>query len=445
MQTSLESATDNSMGKRDKYRILYAIQNVGGIDFSKDIGDTVPVKYTLSGLQQAGHLVNCVKLQGKAVSMYEDVINFQDPIDARLGVTNSMIFRGFEGGIRRLQRELGLPYFAFFDSLRFQEACSGLLNHYNLCHEHNGLFCLGATWACRNKRIPYVLTFSADPIMELELVGRPLKGVHAWVANKATKFSFDYAQKIICVSEPAKKHLVDVWQVNSEKIVIMPNGVDIASFGIKHSPTDVRTEYQLDGKMIVSFVGSFQMWHGIDLLVESFAKVLHQLPNSKLLLVGDGPARTSIEEIVNNLGLASSVKITGLVPQKKIPEILSAVDVAVIPYPKLPNELWFSPLKLYEYMAAGKAIVASSSGQIADVIQDGENGRLVKPGDINDLANVIISLLINPDEREWIGQNARKQAVEQHSWDRYISHLEEIYHSVLTEPFHVNTNNGAIG
>jgi glycosyltransferase involved in cell wall biosynthesis len=433
------------MGKRDKYRILYAIQNVGGIDFSKDIGDTVPVKYTLRGLQQAGHLVNCVKLHGKSVSVFEDVINFQEPTDARLGMTNSMVFRGFEGGIRRLQRELGLPYFAFFDSLRFHDACSRLLSQYNICHEHNGLFCIGATWACKRKGIPYVLTFSADPIMELELVGRQLKGIHAWVAKKVTKFSFDYAQKIICVSKPAKQHLVDVWQVNSEKIVIMPNGVDIARFGAKYSPTDARSEYHLDGKLIVSFVGGFQLWHGIDLLVESFAKVLHQIPNSKLLLVGDGPARTSIEEKVKNLGIASSVQITGLVPQKKIPEILSAVDVAVIPYPKLPNELWFSPLKLYEYMAAGKAIVASRSGQIADVIQDGENGRLVNPGDIDDLANVIIRLLNNPDEREWIGKNARQQAVEQHSWDRYIRRLEEIYHSVLTEPFQINTKSGATG
>ena len=427
----------------DRYRILYAIQNVGGIDFSKDIGDTVPVKYTLRGLQQAGHLVNCVKLHGKAVSVYEDVINFQDPIDSRLGMTNSMVFRGFEGGIRHLQRKLGFPYFAFFDSLRFYDACSKLVSRYNICHEHNGLFCLGAAWACARNGIPYVLTFSADPIMELELVGRPLKGIHAWVAKKEAKFSFDNARKIICVSKPAKQHLIDVWQVESEKIVIMPNGVDVALFGAQYSPTAVRTEFNLDSRPVVCFVGSFQLWHGIDLLVESFAQVLHQIPHSKLLLVGDGPARKSIEEKVKNLGIGSSVHITGLVPQRQIPEILSAVDVAVIPYPELPNELWFSPLKLYEYMAAGKAIVASSSGQIAEVIHDGENGRLVTPGKIDELAKVIVRLLNNPDEREWIGKNAHKQAVEKHSWDRYIKHLEEIYQSVLTEPIPINSKNGA--
>ena len=431
------------MGKRDKYKILYAIQNVGGIDFSKDIGDTVPVKYTLSGLQQAGHLVNCVKLQGKAVRVYEDVINFQDPIDARLGMTNSMIFRGFEGGIRRLQRELKLPYFAFFDSLRFYDACSRLLDRYDLCHEHNGLFCVGTALACADKGIPYVLTFSADPILELELLGQPLKGMHAWVAKKETRFTFENARKIICVSKPAKQHLIDSWKINPNKIEVIPNGVDVAMFSSKHSPTDIRSEYHLDGKLVVSFVGSFQIWHGIDLLIESFAQVLQQIPNGKLLLVGDGPARKSIEEKVKNLGIGSSVHITGLVPQNKIPEILLAVDVAVIPYPMLPHELWFSPLKLYEYMAAGKAIVASRSGQIADVIQDGENGRLVTPGKIDELANMIVRLLNNPDEREWIGKNARQQAVEQHSWDRYIRRLEEIYHRVITEPSQKSTISGS--
>jgi glycosyltransferase involved in cell wall biosynthesis len=114
-----------------------------------------------------------------------------------------------------------------------------------------------------------------------------------------------------------------------------------------------------------------------------------------------------------------------------VPEILAIADVVTIPYPQLPEELWFSPLKLYEYMAAGKAIVASSAGQITEVIQDGYNGILVEPGNVDELAQAIINLFKDPTRRERLGQNARQQAVTQHSWEQYINRLEKIYESVL--------------
>jgi glycosyltransferase involved in cell wall biosynthesis len=184
---------------------------------------------------------------------------------------------------------------------------------------------------------------------------------------------------------------------------------------------------------VVCFVGSFQLWHGIERLVESFAWVLKEVPQAWLLLVGDGPARPVVEDTINRLDLSSRVIITGLVPQAKIPEILAAVDVAVIPYPRLPKDMWFSPLKLYEYMAAGKAIVASASGQIVEVIQDGINGLLVKPGDVVEIAQAITRLLKNPAELDCLGKNARRQAVDRHSWNGYIRRLETIYREVINE------------
>jgi glycosyltransferase involved in cell wall biosynthesis len=426
----------------EKLRILYTIQNVGGIDFSQDVGDTVPVKQTLQGLQDAEHKVKCLKLEGNIPRLFEDVQSFENATDASSGLTGTPFFRGIEGGMRRLQGELGIPYFAFFDSYRFKEACSRLLSEFDICHEHNGLFCGGSAWACSRVGFPYVLTFSADPILELDLVGRPLKGIHAWVAREEAKFTYNTAQRIICVSDPAKQHLVDMWRVNPEKISVMSNGVDLTLFGAQYDPSPVRSNYGLEGSPVVSFVGGFQPWHGIDLLVESFARILQEFPNCKLLLVGDGPDRINIERKIEELGISPNVIITGLVPQIQVPKILSTVDVAVIPYPELPKELWFSPLKLYEYMAAGKAIVASRSGQIADVIQDEYNGVLVKPGDVIGLADNIIKLLNNPDQRDWLGNNARQQAVERHSWEGYIRKLIELYQGVLARPLPIDAKRG---
>lgn len=426
----------------ERLRILYAIQNVGGIDFNHDVGDTVPVKQTLQGLEDAGHIVQCLKLEDGLPRLYEDVKQFDSATLSSNGLSGNPLFKGIERGVRRLQRELRMSYFAIFDTYRFQEACSQLLSGFDICHEHNGLFSSGTAWACSRMDFPYLLTFSADPIMELELVGRPLKGIHAWVAREEARFTYKTARRIICVSDPAKQHLIDVWQVNPEKIVVVPNGVDVNLFGKPYDPVHVRSNYGLDDYPVVGFVGGFQAWHGIDLLVESFVRIQTEIPECKLLLVGDGPDRMNIENKIEKLGVSVDVIITGLVPQIQIPELLSAMDVTVIPYPELPKELWFSPLKLYEYMAAGKAIVASGSGQIAEVIQDDYNGVLVKPGDVIGLADRIVGLLSDPDQRAWLGKNAQQQAVERHSWQGYIRKLEELYRSVLAEPLPVGGMKG---
>jgi starch synthase len=411
-------------------RIAYAMQNTG-FDLTSDVGDAVPVKYTLNGLRKVGHQVNLLELRGTSVANVNDISNLDNGLESPLGLSKTRSFQLFERGLRRLQREMRLPYFAFFDSFRFYEACYRSLPQYDLCHEHNGLLCVGAALACQQRKIPYILTMSGDPFLEYALVERPLRGLQALVAAQEIKITYKVAQKIICVAEPAKQYLADIWHVDPKKIVVMPNGVDVELFGPFYEPQPIRAQFGLRDEPIVMFSGSFQMWHGLERLVESFAQVLPEFPNAKLMLVGDGEARSVVEEKINDLGVGNAVIITGLIPHTHVPEILAIADVVTIPYPQLPEELWFSPLKLYEYMAAGKAIVASSAGQITEVIQDGYNGILVEPGNVDELAQAIINLFKDPTRRERLGQNARQQAVTQHSWEQYINRLEKIYESVL--------------
>ena len=415
----------------NRLKVAYLIQNVGGIDLSRDIGDAVPVKQTIRGLKRAGHEVSVIRLDGSKVAGIDRLEDLNEVWQAPTGVSGKKLFQLFERGVRRVQRELGLPYFAFFDTFRFYEAGVRILPGYDLCHEHNGLFSLGAALACRRLQFPFILTFSADPILERRLVGNPLSGVHGAVAAWEARLTYEAADRIICVSEPAKRHLIDNWGVDANKIAVLPNGVDVQLFGREHDVRSIRTRLGWDSAPVVSFVGSFQLWHGLDRLVESFAKVVAAAPQARLLLVGDGPARELVEQSVRKLGIQEAVRITGFVSQDCVTEMLAVTDVAVLPYPALPQDLWFSPLKLYEYMAAGKAIVASRSGQIAEVIRDGENGLLVTPGDTGELAESLLRLIRAPEERSWLGANARQQAVERHSWDQYVQRVEEIYRSVL--------------
>jgi glycosyltransferase involved in cell wall biosynthesis len=127
--------------------------------------------------------------------------------------------------------------------------------------------------------------------------------------------------------------------------------------------------------------------------------------------------------------------MTGAIAHAGVPEMLSIADIAVVPSaPVLASRGGTgTPLKLFEYMAAGKPIVATALNEAAEVIQDGRNGLLVQAGDVNRFAEAILALLNDPEERVRLGQNARQQAVEQYSWEEYTRTLEKIYLNVLRD------------
>jgi glycosyltransferase involved in cell wall biosynthesis len=111
---------------------------------------------------------------------------------------------------------------------------------------------------------------------------------------------------------------------------------------------------------------------------------------------------------------------------------MSAADIAVVPYPDLNRDLWLSPLKLYEYMASGNAIVASAVGQVANVIQDGGNGLLIPPGDATAMTAALKRLIGDPDLRAQLGTHAREYAVQKHSWEHYLGRLERLFAAVIS-------------
>jgi glycosyltransferase involved in cell wall biosynthesis len=132
-----------------------------------------------------------------------------------------------------------------------------------------------------------------------------------------------------------------------------------------------------------------------------------------------------------DLGLGHAARFTGLVAHAEVPRLLAAADVAVVPYPPMETDLWLSPLKLFEYLAAGKAVIASAVGQLTEVIQDGSNGLLVPPGDVPAMAAALERLLGDSALRSQLGQQAREDAVRKHSWERYLSRLERVFLAVI--------------
>jgi glycosyltransferase involved in cell wall biosynthesis len=410
------------------------------IRFSEPHAAQLHIYHTIRGLQQTGHEVTLLALQGRQVLCTKDLQAFKsDMLRAseygQLGVSGTTLFKRFESGVRRLQSELHLPYFALFDSYRTAEAGYKNLKGFDLIHERFNLLSLGGAWASRRLGIPFVLEVNADLLEQRKFKGTPERGLRKLFAVRATRTCFDAAAKIICISASLKEHLRTKWNIDEDKLTVLPCAADVHGFKPDYDSAAVRKSLGLTTEPVVMWVGGFYPWHDLSLLLESFTSILERRPDARLVLVGDGQTRPSVERMAQKNGLRRSVIFTGAVPHTSVPDMLSIADVAVVPSAPVPAGRGGTgtPLKLFEYMAAGKAIVATASNETAEVIQDGHNGLLVEAGDVNKLAEAILTLLNDPVERVRLGQNARQQAIELYSWEQYTRRLEEIYFNILVK------------
>lgn len=410
----------------------------GGIRFYEPHAAQIHIYHTMRGLQRAGHKVSLLALQERQVLCTEDLQVFKS--DKRtashygqIGWSGTAAFKGFESGIRRLQSILHFPYLALFDSYRMAEAGTINLKGYDLIHERFNLLSLGGAWASRKLGIPFVLEVNADLLEQRRFKGIQERGLRRLFAIWATRLCFETAAQIICISPRLKEHLKTKWNVDESKLTVLPCAADIEAFKPNYNSETVRKSLGLTTEPVVMWVGGFYPWHDLSLLLESFALILQQRPDAKLVLVGDGQTRSSVKDMITKAGMSHAVIMTGAIAHSQVPEMLSIADVAVVPSAPITAGIGGTgtPLKLFEYMAAGKAIVATALNEAAEVIRDGYNGLLVDAGDINKFAESTLKLMNDPEERSRLGQNAREQAVKQYSWEQYTSRLEEIYLSLV--------------
>lgn len=332
----------------------------------------------------------------------------------------------------QFQQIFGIPYLNVFSNHRRYDACLQILPGHDIVFERNALYNVGVARACHKLDLPYVMFFDADQIAELEFMGKPLTGWLLWRARSLLRENLGIARRVICVSEPARDHMITKWDVPADKIVVIPNAVDVQRF--KPDPdlrAETRTAFQLKKQPLLVFVGSFYQWHDVGTLLNAFALVLESDPDARLVLVGDGGERERMIRLALELSIEQSVQFTGFVAHEDIVRYVNAADIAVVPVPVMNQVMWLSPMKLFEYMASGKAVIASAMGQIVNIIQDGENGLLVPAGDVNALASAIIKLIADPDLRMRLGRQARKDTIENHSWEGYTSKLEGLFFDIL--------------
>lgn len=214
------------------------------------------------------------------------------------------------------------------------------------------------------------------------------------------------AAKIFTVS----RQLADILVADgapADKLVVVPNGVALDRFDPTPRPADSQIRF--------GFVGSLQIWHGTEILMQAFSEVLRNEPRAHLHIVGDGPLALRVASERRRSSHPERIHLHGPLEHIAIPPFLRSMDVLLAPYPALPR-FYFSPLKLFEYLASGRTIVASDLGQIGDILIDGVNGCLLPPGDCAALSRTCLELCSDPERRQRLAAEARRTAFA-HSWD----------------------------
>lgn len=247
-----------------------------------------------------------------------------------------------------------------------------------------------------------------------------------WIEGKA----YRHSQHVVAVTPRIKEALVAALGIKPEKIAVIPNGANTDLF----KPMDTnqaRRQLNLSGAdYFVTFVGSLAAWQGVEHLTRSAPYILKECPESKFLIVGDGTMKQGLIELAQRIGVSDRMIFTGRVPYDKVPLYINAGDVCVVP--KKPMASGYSPLKLYEYMACEKPVVATRTSGF-EILKANNAGLLVNPENLQELAKAIIKLLQDPELRKQMGKNGRKYVVENHSWESVAKRVAEVCEQTFQE------------
>src|SRR5213594_2423104 len=246
---------------------------------------------------------------------------------------------------------------------------------------------------------------------------------------KAEQWSLTRADALLAVSSALRDHVVERG-IDPTKVHVVPNGVNTDLFHPAPRDPSLRDRLGLGEEPVLGFVGGLRAWHGTESLPDVLARVATVHPDVRLVIVGDGPLRAELQRSLSERGLAGSVVFTGAVAHEEIPALIRQFDVALAPYPALDHPFYFSPLKLFEYMACGVPVVAANCGQIAELIRDGETGLLHPPGDADALVAACDRLLADPPLRRRVGEAAAKEVHTRYTWDHNAAHVVELARSL---------------
>lgn len=286
-------------------------------------------------------------------------------------------------------------------------------------------FCGAGVWTAHRLGIPCLLEVNAlmvDPPAVLkrrldDALGGPMR---RWAVTQCL-----WADRIV-----TPLHTTVPPEVPRHTIVELPWGANVERFS--HKPPAPASSGE---PPTVLFLGSFRAWHGVTDFVRAATLLLSQGYNYRFVLVGDGPERAQAEHLAREW--ADRFHFTGAVPYEQVPNVLRRAHVGVAPFTTTPHPalraagFFWSPLKIYEYMAASLPVVTTNLHPLHTIIREGQEGALFRENDVDDLARAIVRVLDTPHRAHEMGTRARERVVAHYSWQRHCEELERVMMGML--------------
>lgn len=234
------------------------------------------------------------------------------------------------------------------------------------------------------------------------------------------------ADRIICVTPGIQRELETRYQVLPSRCVVIENAADTERFQPQSQPAAQAAVGLNPAFFYIGFVGSFQPWVDFDCLLQTAAD-LRTEEQIRWTIVGDGPRFLEIQRKVWAEDLDSLIYFAGRVPHYMIPTWCNAFDLCIAPFTQNRNDkIGVSPLKLYEYMACGRPIVATALPGIIETLQASQSGYTFPPGDAAAMAQQIRELFHAPALREQMGIRGRQYVLQHHSWRSVAAQTTQI-------------------
>jgi glycosyltransferase involved in cell wall biosynthesis len=289
---------------------------------------------------------------------------------------------------------------------------------------------LTGRWLGWVKRVPFVLEVRDLWPESITASGMGSdKDISIRMLRALSAFLYRTCKHVVVVTPAFKKELVGKWRVPAGKISLVENGVETDLFTPDDFGNGVKRELGLEGKFLVSYIGTLGLAHGLQAMVQAAAQLQTALPDIQFLFVGEGADK---ERLVS---LASDLKLTNVhfllqQPRQKIPSIIRASDVCLVLLRKANVFETVIPTKMLEFMACGRPVILGVDGQAREIIETAKAGVFVEPEDPTALAHVVTQLFVDTGLRQALGHNGREYIVENLSRKKtaatYTSVLENV-------------------
>lgn len=410
-----------------------------GIPVLGNKGASVHVREFSDALVALGHTVHVISAAaavrgdahptGLSANAMRATLTVVEPSEAAHTMARSLAAQLLRVGWQRNPKHLTSELDHLLTDGEFVQQALPILRDFqpDLLIARHAIFSVAGQELARALGCPYVLEVNAPLVEERR---RYWELTLDRIAEAAERTAFADVDLLVAVSEGVRSYVLRCG-APPQRVIVLPNGVDLTRFHPEVDATEVRRRYGLEGRVVLGFAGSLKPWHGVDQLLRAFAGVRTLLRGQylgsargdagqgvpHLLIIGDGPQRAQLNDLCQALGVSDAVTFTGAVAHHEVPAHLAAIDIAVAPY-LASDGFYFSPLKVMEYLAMGRAIVAPALGQIPSLLQgpEGVYGLLYQPDDMQGFTTALLQLVRDGAMRRTLGRRAAAQARRHCSW-----------------------------